>query len=93
VRVFNDRGAVLAGANVTDAVRPGVVIVHQGSWYRAAEPGAVGSLDRGGCANVLTREDGTSQLCQGPVVHSGLVEIEKYDGMAEPNDYAAIQPS
>ncbi len=93
VRVFNGRGAVLAGANVTDAVRPGVVILQQGSWYRSAEPGTIGSLDRGGCANVLTREDGTSQLCQGPVVHSVLVEIEKFGGMAQPNDYAAIQPS
>ncbi len=93
VRVFNGRGQVLAAANVTDAVRPGVVILQQGSWYRPAEPSKVGSLDRGGSANVLTREAGTSQLCQGPVVHSVLVEIEKYAGEAAPNDYAAVQPS
>ncbi len=30
VRVFNERGQILAGAKVTDAVRPGVVRVSEG---------------------------------------------------------------
>jgi molybdopterin guanine dinucleotide-containing S/N-oxide reductase-like protein len=93
VRVFNDRGQILCGALVTDAVRPNVVIVQQGSWYDPAEPGVVGSLDFGGCANVLTREGGSSQQAQSPVAHTGLVNFEKYEGMAAPNDFAPIQPA
>ena len=92
VRVFNDRGQILCAAHVTTAVRPDVVIVHQGSWYRPAEPGEVGSIDHGGCINVVTRQDGTSQLAQGPVAHSNLVNVEKFDSEATPNDFAPIQP-
>ena len=33
VRVFNERGACLAGAVVTDAVRPGVMQLQTGAWY------------------------------------------------------------
>src|SRR3712207_6202293 len=33
VRVFNDRGACLAGALVTDAVRPGGVQLATGAWF------------------------------------------------------------
>lgn len=90
VRVFNDRGAVLCGAMVTTSVRPRVVLLEQGSWYAPAEPGRIGSLDRGGCANTLTAQRGTSQLAQGPVCHDSLVQIEKYAGDAKPNDYAPI---
>ena len=90
VRVFNDRGAVLCAAVVTAQVRPGVVLLEQGSWYAPAEPGKIGSLDRGGCANTLTAQRGTSQLAQGPVCHDSLVQIEKYAGEARPNEYAAI---
>ncbi|HLJ58148.1 MAG TPA: molybdopterin-dependent oxidoreductase [bacterium] len=93
VRVFNDRGQVLAAALVTERVRPRVVILHEGSWYRPAEPGKLGSLDVGGCANSLTAQRGTSQLAQGPVCHTGLVQIEKHFGGERPNDYAPIQPT
>ncbi|HLN14740.1 MAG TPA: molybdopterin-dependent oxidoreductase [bacterium] len=90
VRVFNDRGQALAGAVVTPRLRPQVVILHEGAWYRPETPGAIGSLDRGGCANNLTAQRGTSQLAQGPVCHTGLVQIEKYIGGAGPNDWAPI---
>ena len=90
VRVFNDRGAVLCGALVTASMRERVVIIHEGSWYAPAEPGKIGSLDRGGCASTLTAQRGTSQLAQGPVCHDGLVQVEKYAGEAKPNEYAPI---
>jgi molybdopterin guanine dinucleotide-containing S/N-oxide reductase-like protein len=90
VRVFNDRGAVLCGAMVTANVRPRVVLIEQGSWYSPTEPGKIGSLDRGGCANTLTAQRGTSQLAQGPVCHDSLVQIEKHAAEATPNAYAPI---
>jgi biotin/methionine sulfoxide reductase len=81
VRVFNDRGAVLAGAVVTDRVMPGVVQLATGAWYDPTEPGG---LDKHGNANVLTRDEGTSKLGQGPSSHSALVQVERYFGNLPP---------
>jgi biotin/methionine sulfoxide reductase len=40
VRLFNDRGACLAGAVVSDAVRPGVVQLATGAWFDPDDPTA-----------------------------------------------------
>ena len=80
VRVFNERGAVLAGAIVTDQVRPGVVQLATGAWYDPEKPGMVGALDRHGNPNVLTADRGTSRLGQGPSAQSALVEIARAEG-------------
>ncbi len=80
VRVFNRRGACLAGAVVSDAVRPGVVAMQTGAWYDPLEAGRAGTLDRHGNPNVLTRDAATSRLGQGPVAQSALVEIERWQG-------------
>lgn len=80
VRLFNDRGACLAGAVITDAIRPGVVCLQTGAWYDPLEPGTPGTLDRHGNPNMLTRDRGTSRLGQGPTAHSALVEIERWIG-------------
>ena len=80
VRVFNDRGACLAGAVVTDGIRHGVVQLPTGAWYDPLEPGAIGSLDKHGNPNVLTLDKGTSRLAQCCAAQSALVEVERYDG-------------
>ncbi|MDH3228907.1 MAG: molybdopterin guanine dinucleotide-containing S/N-oxide reductase [Alphaproteobacteria bacterium] len=80
VRLFNDRGACLAGAVLTDAVRPGVVAMATGAWYDPVDRGKVGALEGHGNPNVLTRDQGTSCLAQGPVAGSALVEVERWDG-------------
>jgi biotin/methionine sulfoxide reductase len=82
VRVFNDRGACLAGAVVTDRVMPGVIQLATGAWYDPAEPGVEGSLCKHGNVNVLTRDAGTSRLGQGPSAHSCLAEVERFAGEA-----------
>ena len=33
VKLFNDRGACLAGVNINDNIRPGVVQISTGAWY------------------------------------------------------------
>ena len=84
VRVFNDRGALLAGAVVTDDVRPGVIQISTGAWYDPIEPGTIGSLDKHGNPNVLTLDKGTSRLAQGPSAQTTLVQVEKFAGEPPP---------
>jgi len=84
VRLFNDRGACLAGALVTDAIVVGVVKLSTGAWWDPEEPGVPGSLDKHGNPNVLTRDRGTSSLAQGCSAQSCLVEVEKYQGLLPP---------
>jgi anaerobic dimethyl sulfoxide reductase subunit A len=52
VRVFNDRGEMVIPASVTGRIMPGVVDIPQGAWYDPDENG----VDRGGCANILTKD-------------------------------------
>jgi trimethylamine-N-oxide reductase (cytochrome c) len=80
VRVFNDRGACLGGAVVTDTIRPGVVKISEGAWFSPVEPGTPGSLCAFGDVNVLTVDTGTSQLAQGNCGHTAVGDVEKYDG-------------
>jgi biotin/methionine sulfoxide reductase len=84
VRLFNDRGACLAGALLSDAVQPGVAVLPTGAWYDPLEPGVPGSLEVHGNPNVLTRDHGTSRLGQGPSAHSCLIEVERYPGEPPP---------
>jgi trimethylamine-N-oxide reductase (cytochrome c) len=80
VRIFNDRGQVLAGAIVTDKVRPGVLRLNEGGWYDPVEPGTLGTLDAYGSANVLSVDKGTSKLAQGNCGHTVVADVAKYDG-------------
>ena len=68
---------------MSDAVRPGVVVLPTGAWYDPAEPGEIGALDRHGNPNVLTHDHGTSRLAQATAAHSALVEVERWEGPAE----------
>lgn len=86
VRLFNDRGACLAGAVLTDAVMPGVVQLATGAWF---DPGPNG-LDLHGNANVLTLDKGTSSLAQAPIAHTALVEVEIFHGT--PPDLRVMTP-
>jgi len=53
VRVFNDRGVTMLPARVTERIMPGVVDIPQGAWYNPDDTG----VDRGGCANILTKDE------------------------------------
>jgi biotin/methionine sulfoxide reductase len=80
VRVFNGRGAFLAGAVLTDALRPGVAQIATGAWYDPLEPGTPGSLDVHGNPNMVAPDRGTSSLAQGSSAMSAMVQIEKFTG-------------
>ena len=84
VRVFNDRGACLAGAVISDAVRPGVVQLSTGAWYDPLDPADPNSLCVHGNPNVLTRDAGTSRLAQGCAGQHSHVQLEPWTGPLPP---------
>jgi len=51
VMVYNDRGKMVIRAKLTERIKPGVVDLPQGAWFEPDKDG----VDKGGCANVLTR--------------------------------------
>ncbi len=78
VRVFNNRGQIIAGAKVTESIRPGVIRVNEGGWHNPCEPGRPGALSRYGDVNVLNMDVPASKLGQGDGDHSVVGEVEKY---------------
>jgi biotin/methionine sulfoxide reductase len=84
VRLFNSRGACLAGVRVTDDIRPGVVQLPTGAWYDPVDPEEETPLCVHGNPNVLTRDIGTSALSQGCTGQMTTVEVERFDGNLPP---------
>jgi biotin/methionine sulfoxide reductase len=92
VRVFNDRGACLAGAVLTDAVRRGVARLPTGAWFDPV-PGADGPvLCAHGNPNVLTADVPSSRLSQGCSGQHVLVQAERYPGEPPPVTAGAPPP-
>ena len=90
VRIFNDRGACLAVAKLSNTILCGVLELQTGAWYDPEYPGKAGSLDKHGNPNILTSDRGTSQLSQATAAQSCLVEVEKWKGAAP--DVTAFTP-
>ncbi len=78
-RVFNSRGACLAGVRLDDGLRPDCVFLPTGAWF---DPQVIDGapLEVHGNPNVLTRDQGCSDLSQGNIAHSCLVRAEKWTG-------------
>lgn len=84
VRVFNDRGACLAGVAVDDNLMPRVVQLATGAWFDPANPNDPDSMCVHGNPNALTNDGGTSALAHGSTGQHVLVEIEKFSGELPP---------
>lgn len=71
VSVFNRRGRMIIPARVTNRLMPGVVDIPQGAWFNLDENG----VDRGGCCNILTRDEHSpgGAFCS----NTTLVQVEK----------------
>jgi len=74
VKIFNERGAVLGGAYVTERIMPGAVYMDHGARY---DPIVPGELDRGGAINTITPHNIISKNATGMVVSGFLVEVER----------------
>ncbi len=90
MRVFNDRGAVVCAAHVTNRLPRGVVHSYESSavYDPIGEPGY--SVDRGGCVNQLTPKRSIARKVTGTAANSCLVQIELWDGSGELRPAPAI---
>ncbi len=84
VRVFNDRGACLAGVVVDAGVRPHVVQLATGAWYDPENPADPDAMCVHGNPNVLTDDVGTSSLARGCTGAHVLVEVQRYTDVPPP---------
>nr|WP_314073658.1 molybdopterin guanine dinucleotide-containing S/N-oxide reductase [uncultured Roseococcus sp.] len=84
VRLFNNRGACLAAAQLTGAVAPGIVNLPTGAWYDPDDAAAEAPLCVHGNPNVLTRDFGTSRLAQGCTGQLTSVQVERFEGNLPP---------
>ncbi|KHT63606.1 trimethylamine N-oxide reductase I catalytic subunit [Photobacterium gaetbulicola] len=83
VRVYNDRGQLLAGAVLTDSYAPGVVRIEEGAWYGPLSE-IEGAMDTYGDPNTLTQDIPSSELAQATSANTCLVEFEKFTGSVPP---------
>jgi trimethylamine-N-oxide reductase (cytochrome c) len=83
VRVYNDRGAVVCAARLTQRLPRGVVHAYESSavYDPIGEPG--NSVDRGGCVNQLTPKRSIARKVTGTAANSCLVQVEPWDGSGE----------
>jgi trimethylamine-N-oxide reductase (cytochrome c) len=80
VRVYNDRGAVICAAQLTERLGPGTVHSYESAAvYDPVGPPGV-SPDRGGCMNILTPSRPIIAKSHSFAANSCLVEIEKWSG-------------
>ena len=80
IKLYNDRGAVLCIAVITERVLPGIIHSYASSAnYDPLEPGNPKSIDRGGCVNLLTPSRMVSRHAPGMAPNSCLIEIVKWE--------------
>ncbi len=75
VKVYNDRGALLAAAVFNPNQMPGVLHIATGAWWAPDDQGTCIN----GNPNAVTQDIGTSEIAQGPAALTCLVRIEKAD--------------
>jgi trimethylamine-N-oxide reductase (cytochrome c) len=80
VKAFNDRGAVILAAQVTERVPPGTVHCYEScaDYDPIGKPGE--SPDRAGCINLLTPKRFMTKKSSGMAPNSCLIEIVKWEG-------------
>ena len=79
MKIFNERGIVLAGAYVTERLMPGVAYIDHGARVDFIK---AGEIDRGGAINTISPGNITSKNAVGNAVTGYLVQVEKL-GMEE----------
>ncbi|AET67945.1 anaerobic dehydrogenase, typically selenocysteine-containing [Desulfosporosinus orientis DSM 765] len=83
IKAYNDRGAVILAAQLSQRIRPGTVHSYESSanYDPIGKPGK--SPDRGGCINQLTSSRMMIKKSHSGAYNSCLVQIEKWNGEGE----------
>ncbi|MDH5750525.1 MAG: molybdopterin-dependent oxidoreductase, partial [Rhodospirillales bacterium] len=83
VKLYNDRGAVICAAQLTERLQPGVVHCRQASaiYDPLGRPGY--SADKAGCVNQVTPKRTQTEHTHASAPNSCLIEVEIWDGSAE----------
>ena len=77
IKIWNERGACLAGLRLDPHLREDCVALPTGAWF---DPQIVGGelIEVHGNPNVLTMDRGCSDLSQGNMAHTALVRVEPW---------------
>ena len=77
IRIWNQRGACLAGLRLDPLIRQDCIWLATGAWF---DPQIVRGerLEVHGNPNALTIDKGSSKLSQGNIAHTALVRVEKW---------------
>ena len=78
VRVWNSRGQILAGAVISEGIKPGVICIHEGAWPDLDL--TADGICKNGAVNVLTKDLPSSRLGNGCAGNTTLAWLEKYNG-------------
>ncbi|NQY08429.1 MAG: molybdopterin-dependent oxidoreductase [Flavobacteriales bacterium] len=80
IKIFNERGACLAGVILDANMREDVIQLATGAWFDSSFYSEQEQIEIHGNPNVLTRDIGSSRLSQGCTALSCLVNICKFEG-------------
>ncbi|WP_421906558.1 molybdopterin-dependent oxidoreductase [Mameliella sp.] len=83
IRIYNARGACLAGLRLDPLLRPDCIALATGAWFDPQEV-AGERLEVHGNPNVLTLDKGCSELSQGNCAHTALVRVAKWTAPLPP---------
>ncbi|MDP6885046.1 MAG: molybdopterin dinucleotide binding domain-containing protein, partial [Rhodospirillales bacterium] len=80
VRIWNDRGAVVCAARLTERLPPGTLHAYEScaTYDPMGEPGR--AVDRGGCLNLLTPKRSQIKKAHAMASAACLVEVAPWDG-------------
>jgi trimethylamine-N-oxide reductase (cytochrome c) len=81
VELHNDRGALIAGARVTDKIMKGVVSLEEGNWVQFDSRGRCNS----GSINVLTTSIASSGLSQATSANTCIASLKECDDAESEN--------
>ncbi|MFG0906664.1 molybdopterin-dependent oxidoreductase [Photobacterium damselae] len=86
VEVYNERGALIGGAKLTDEAMRGVIYIHEGAWLQLDSKGRCNS----GSINMLTSSKPCSGLSDATSANTCLAYFKKCTDPESPNE--AYQP-
>ncbi|SMO64390.1 trimethylamine-N-oxide reductase (cytochrome c) [Saccharicrinis carchari] len=83
IEIYNERGASIAGARISEDIRSGVLALEEGNWLRFDSKGRCNN----GSINILTSSEPSSELSQATTANTCLVYARKCTDAEENTAY------